>query len=718
MSEHPVKDQLLISKLSGIVLANLEDEKFGVKELAHQAGMSHYSLKRRLQAITNRSVKQFIREVRLQKALEILQQEEVNISEVAYRVGFSSPSYFNTCFHELYGFPPGEVKKGDFANAIKVDSLSPEAQRKVPARRAFLLISSSLLLVVVLIYLAYHFLNQDSLIDTSHLVTSANKSIAVLPFKNLSNAGENQYFIDGIMEEIHSNLGKIQDLRVISRTSAEKYKNSINKSIPEIARELKVDYIIEGSGQKYGNTFRLIVKLYQATGKENCLWVKSYGQEIQATDDLFMITSKIALEIAEALETIITPEEKQRIEKVPTTDLSALDFYQRGREEEGKFPYYDLTSLSAYMAGLTPSTEQSIDRAEKMYRTALQYDPAFALAYTALAAIYWRKNYHQEYFSENFLDSVLFLAEKALSCDDQLPDVYYIRGMYYSEKGNIKQAIQDLDKALDLNPSFWLACYGKGLIVKDYIVAIQNLLEAASLHPGPGLADIYEKISFRLSEAGFHELAEKYSKETIKLRMDSVSYYFWLWMYEFEYERCYEYYKKRNSTDSTDLTAIEFLSEYYEVTDQYEKSLYFMNKYLSRLTYEERLSINNMHRVGFAYAKNGHMDQAEDYFNKQINYCQEAIRLGLPYGRNTAYYDLAGVYAFQGEISKAYENLKIFNQHAGNYYFWITRYIKYDPLFNGIRQEPEFQQILKEMDAKYDEEHEKMGRWLKEHELL
>ena len=98
MSEHPVKDQIFISKLSGIILANLENENFGIKELVHEAGTSHYSLKRRLQAITNKTVKQFIREVRLQKAMEILQHEEVNITEVAYRVGFSSPAYFNTCF--------------------------------------------------------------------------------------------------------------------------------------------------------------------------------------------------------------------------------------------------------------------------------------------------------------------------------------------------------------------------------------------------------------------------------------------------------------------------------------------------------------------------------------------------------------------------------------------------------------------------------------------
>ncbi|MBN1791460.1 MAG: helix-turn-helix domain-containing protein [Bacteroidales bacterium] len=715
MGEHPAKDQLFINKLSGIILSNLEDESFGVSELVHQAGISHYSLKRRLQAITNRSVKQFIREVRLQKAMEILQQEEVNISEVAYRVGFSSPAYFNTCFHELFGFPPGEVKKGDFVSTIVTKS--PQIIKKTRTKRTIFVGSFIILVFAVLGYLAYIFFIKNSFMVASEPLNRAKKSIVVLPFKNLSETGDSQYFMDGLMEEIHSNLSRIHDLRVISRTSAEKFRNSA-KSIPEIARELKVHYVVEGSGQKYGNKFRLIVKLYNATYKETCLCVKSYDQEVTETDDLFRITGRIAQAIAEELKTAITPEEKQIIKRVPTTNLSALDFYLRGREEEGKFPYYDLTASSAVLAGLTPSTEQAFARAEKMYTTALQYDPSFALAYTALAAIYWRKNYHREYFSENFLDSVLFLAEKALSWDDQLPDVYYIRGMYYTEKGNLKQALQDFDKALDLNPNFWQAYYGKGLIVNDYLMAIQNLLEAASLHPGPGLADIYEKISFRLSEAGFHELAEKYSKETIKLRMDSVSYYFWLWMYEFKHQKCLAFYEKRYSMDSTELTAIEFLSDYYELAGQYEKNLKFVIKLLYRYKMEGRKRINHLQRVGYAYSKNGLEDRAAYYFNEQIAYCHETIRLGHPYGRSAAYYDLAGVYAYQGEISKAYENLKIFNQHSGNYLLWIIRYIKHDPLFNGIRNEPEFQKIVMEMEARYTAEHERVGKWLREQGLL
>ena len=111
MTENLSTDQILIRKLTEIVLANLENENFGVKELANESGMSHYRLNRRLHSISNKTINQFISETRLQKALEMLQNEELTAAEVAYKVGFSSPAYFNTCFHEFFGYPPGKVKK-------------------------------------------------------------------------------------------------------------------------------------------------------------------------------------------------------------------------------------------------------------------------------------------------------------------------------------------------------------------------------------------------------------------------------------------------------------------------------------------------------------------------------------------------------------------------------------------------------------------------------
>ena len=113
MTENPTVDQIFILKLKDIILSNLENENFGVDELVHQSGLSRYSLNRRLLAITKKTCNQFIRETRLRKAMELLQNETFTVSEIAYKVGFDSPVYFIKCFHSLYGFSPGKIKKGN-----------------------------------------------------------------------------------------------------------------------------------------------------------------------------------------------------------------------------------------------------------------------------------------------------------------------------------------------------------------------------------------------------------------------------------------------------------------------------------------------------------------------------------------------------------------------------------------------------------------------------
>lgn len=110
MTEPLTKNQIFILKLTEIIHTNLKNENFGVKELANDSGMSQKTLRKRLQSINNKSVNQFIREVRLEKALEILHNEEITASEVAYRVGFGSPAYFSTCFTKYFGYPLEKLK--------------------------------------------------------------------------------------------------------------------------------------------------------------------------------------------------------------------------------------------------------------------------------------------------------------------------------------------------------------------------------------------------------------------------------------------------------------------------------------------------------------------------------------------------------------------------------------------------------------------------------
>ena len=202
----------------------------------------------------------------------------------------------------------------------------------------------------------------------------AEKSIAVLPFINDSPDvnEENTAFINGLMDEIRVNLEMIKVLRVISRRSVEQFRGPEKQTIPEIAKKLGVNYIVEGSAQKYGNNFRLRVQLIRAD-KESHIWAKSYEQEINKVSDIFRIQSQIAEAIASELEAEITPQEKQLIEKIPTLNLAAYEAYLQGTFYWKK------------------STQDGWDIALQYFEKTKDLDPDYALAYAGIGSVWYQR---------------------------------------------------------------------------------------------------------------------------------------------------------------------------------------------------------------------------------------------------------------------------------------------------------------------------------------
>jgi TolB-like protein len=193
---------------------------------------------------------------------------------------------------------------------------------------------------------------------------SLEKSIAVLPFKSLSDDPEKQYLADGIMEDITLHLSKIKDLRVMSRTSVEQYRGTI-KTSQQIGKELDVEYLLEGSFQKFGDDVKLIVQLIK-TSKESHVWG---NESINKWSDIFSLQSEVAQKIASELNAVITPQEKLRIEKLPTRNLAAYDAYLKG--------YY-------YFFGQNTDA----DSAMKYYELAKEIDPEYALAYAGISFVW------------------------------------------------------------------------------------------------------------------------------------------------------------------------------------------------------------------------------------------------------------------------------------------------------------------------------------------
>ena len=334
-----------------------------------------------------------------------------------------------------------------------------------------------------------------------------------MPFKLLSNEPDKQYLADGMMDEITLHLSKIKDLRVLGRTSTEQYRNP-TKTTTAIGNELGVSYLLEGSFQKFGDSVRLIVQLIKK-GKEGHVWADNYDRPWK---NVFTVQSEVAKEIARELDAAITPEEKKLIEKIPTGNLTAYDFYQRGRDEYSKYLF-------------DKNNKNSLKKAEDYYRLTLKYDSKFAQAYTGLARVFWdNHSSSEEYFSENYMDSVLILSDIALSLDNKLAEAYALKGYYYTYKGIIQKAIDEYDKALTINPNFSDAYMGMGFIYEydDYVKSIYNYQKAATLNHGLELPELLRTIAMQYASVGFPDKGKFYYSQALKLDGDSAFYYDYL----------------------------------------------------------------------------------------------------------------------------------------------------------------------------------------------
>ena len=316
--------------------------------------------------------------------------------------------------------------------------------------------------------------------------TDEAKSIAVLPFINLSSDKNDEYFADGMCDEILTNLSKIGDLKVISRTSVLQYKNT-KKNLREIANELGVNNILEGSVQKSNDRIRINVQLINAKTDEH-LWAESYDRE---NKDVFFIQSEIAKKIAQEMHATLSEKEKSLVEQKPTENLQAYDLYLRGKN------YYTIKVTN------TEEEKDRIANMDRMLRAAIRLDPKFVEAYYELINsyldIYWNgvetNNDIYKIKGKSLLDSLL-----ALNIDK--PAVHLANGYYkYHGERDYSGAIAEFDIAEKNNPNNSDVLIAKGYVYRrlgKLNEAILNFQKAVDLNPNDEyiLGDLSETFIF------------------------------------------------------------------------------------------------------------------------------------------------------------------------------------------------------------------------------
>jgi len=347
--------------------------------------------------------------------------ENKNLNRTKYRNQINKVA--NAVKEIVEGIKNPGVKSQTVATIIT--GIKPEKKKmswRKTAVTAAIMISALILFLLIIL----------PLIRSSTGASSANdKSIAVLPFANLSNDPEQEYFTDGMVDEIIDRLFKIGDLKVISRTTSMSYKNT-TLSLKEIARELDVSAILEGSVRKMGNNVRITVQLIDA-GSDAHLWSEVYDRDIS---DIFAIQSEVAQVVAKELKAVIKPEEKTLIEKIPSENLEAYDYYLLGVHLRGQ------------------RTPEALRKAKTMFEKAIEADPGFARAYTGLAHCYGNLAFYANLRPAEAYPPSVELAYKALQHDSLLSDAYNVIGMadllYYFD---FTAAERNYKSALELAPN-------------------------------------------------------------------------------------------------------------------------------------------------------------------------------------------------------------------------------------------------------------------------
>ncbi len=677
--------QDFLERAKALVLDHIGDEQFGVSGLARQMGMSRSNLLRKVKKNTGISVSQFIRQIRLEEGMKLLKLQTLTVSEVSYEVGFNSVSYFIKCFHDQYGYPPGEVGKQEFP-----EDENSKKKRWVDAK---VITIGTLVLFGVMLAIVLLFFNPF----TQKPVT-LEKSIAVLPFKNDSNDSTNIYIINGLMESLLNNLQQIRDLRVVSRTSVEKYRNH-SKTIPQIGKELDVSYFVEGSGQKVGDQIMLNIQLIEASTDRH-LWSEQFTREAK---DIFTLQQEVAKKIADRIQVVITPEEAQRIEKIPTDDLVAYDFFLKG---------LDLM----YKGG-----GENLLKAIEYYQKAIEKDPEFARAYAGTAITYFFMDTYQ--VEKRFSQEINFYADKALLLDPQLPQSLIAKALYYLHGQDNDRAVEYLEKALEYNPNSALVIN----ILADFYTryrpntgkyleyALKGLRLDKSGADSVSTSFTYLHISNAFVQTGFVEEAEKYIDESLAYDLDNI--------YS-RYVKAYILYAKNKDLNQT-LTMLEEVLSIdtfrLDVMQEVAKISYFMKDYDKAYKHYSRFvelrAATQPHvypeenaKIGMVMAKTGRQAEAEEFFELYAAFSEQD---------NSLYKDLnlAVSYACKNDQVKTMEHLNKFCEQD-NFHYWTILFLDVDPVFEGVKDLPEFKRVKTELEKKFWVTHEKIRSSLEKEGLL
>jgi len=316
------------------------------------------------------------------------------------------------------------------------EEVAPQASKmRKPGRKWTVVIVTAAVLAAALLAFQFVRTRRSPAIESpkpTAPTATLDKSVAVLPFENLSSDKENAFFAQGIQDEIITTLSRISGLRVISRTSTARY-NSAPENLPEIASQLRVSNVLEGSVQKAGDRVHINVQLIQADNDAH-LWAQSYDRQLT---DIFSVEAEVAKSIADSLQATLSPKEKARVETKPTTNADAYVLYLRGREYQTR----------------PDNLLQDFRSAINLYDQAIKLDPKFALAHARLSTTA-SNVYHFYEPTETWKEKAHAEGLESLRLQPNLGEGHLALGLYhYYMESDYEAALRELGLAAEALPN-------------------------------------------------------------------------------------------------------------------------------------------------------------------------------------------------------------------------------------------------------------------------
>jgi len=460
-----------------------------------------------------------------------------------------------------------------------------------------------------------------------------------------------------------------------------------------------VSYFVEGSGQKIGDQILLHIQLIDAS-RDSHLWTEQYNREAK---DIFKLQQEVAKDIAGEIQAIITPEEEERINKIPTDNLVAYDYFLKG--------------LDLFHKGNWEDLEESITYFQK----AIEHDPEFARAYADIAMAY----YYLDLLKAEKKHSVVIneYADKALHFDPKLAHSLIAKALSYMNKREYEMAVPYLEKALQYNPNSALVINFLSDYYTNYRPDTGKYLEYAlrgirldiAAQDSVTASFIYLHVSNAFVQTGFVDEAELYINKSLDYNPNNL--------YS-EYVKAYILYAKNGDLLKTrellttalakDTTRLDILQEvgkiYYYMRDYEGAYKYYKHFIAAKEKYNLSIYPHENIKIGLVLAKLGLVEESKKHFADFFNYAtkDKSIYKNL---------SLAVYYSQKRDHKKAIEHLELFSMED-NYQYWILVFLQIDPLVDNIKDLPEFKKVLNKIETKFWENHKRIKASLEEEELL